>query len=138
MRIFDYIYFRIASLYLNTFKDKNGLALGALFVSLLQIFILGLLMNMTAILSQDFNSFVFDRFLNDDNYKIWKLFIAIFILGSNFYRYFSIINYEQLLNRWSYEDSVTKRNRGVNMTWFTIILFISVIGLALVRQIIYK
>jgi len=137
MRPFDYIYYRIASLYLSTFKDKTGTALGALFVSICHIFILGLIMNSIAILSRGFNAIVFDGFLNNHNYKSWNALIALVITGFNFFRYFSIVNYDSLKAKWSLEDSETKHKKGLTIACFSILLLISVIGLAIFRQKIY-
>jgi hypothetical protein len=94
MIIFDYVFYRIANLYLSSFKDKNGEALGALFVSLFQIFLIGLLLLIIAIFSKGFNSLIFDGYLNNPDYTLWKMLIPLVVLGFNFSRYFRFNNYD--------------------------------------------
>jgi hypothetical protein len=138
MRQFDYIYYRIASLYIDTFNDKRGVALGALFVALCQLFIIGSVITLIAILSRDFNSIVFDRFLSSSNHKLWTWLIAVSILGFNFHRYFVKLNYEYLKTKWILEDSMSKHQNGLIITWFSILIFILMVVLAILRKYSYK
>jgi hypothetical protein len=112
--------------------------LSVLFVSLIQIFIIGFIAILIAILSPDFNSIIFDRFLNNHNYKLWKTLIALLILGFNFHRYFAILNFDKIKTKLSFEDSKTKSRNGWILAWSIILIFITVIGLAILRQNIYK
>ena len=138
MAIFDYIFFRITNLYISSFKDKNGEALGALFVTLFQIFIIGLILLIFALLSESFNYFVFDGFLNNPDYKLRKMSIPIIVLGFNFYRYFQICNYGFLKVKWINEDSKTRYINGWIIAISVVLIFISMIFCAVSRQHLIK
>jgi len=124
-------------MYLNTFKDKNGESLGATFVALLQLSILCLVLILISIISKDFNTMVFSSFLNNPHYKLWKILLAVSVLGFNFYRYFTKKRYNTLKAKWMMEDSNTKYKNGLIIAWFTIIVLACGIGFAIIRQKMY-
>ena len=138
MTAFDYIFFRIASIYLNYFKDKSGEALGALFITLFQIFLLGLFVTTVALVSSNFNSLLFDQFLNNSEYKLWKTLIAILILGYNFRRYFIVKKFDSLNQEWLMEELSKKKRNGWIITCLTLFIFIFTIYLSILRQRLYK
>ena len=134
MKFFDYIFFRITSLYLNTFNDRNGESIGSLFLSLLQLFILLFILLLVAVFDEKINEIIFTNFFNNSKFRYWKILTALIILGFNFYRYFSIKNYSKLKSVWIFESSDTKRRNGWLITCFSIIIFCGTIGLAIIRQ----
>jgi hypothetical protein len=134
MQYFDYIFFRIASLYLNTFHDRNGESLASLFIALLQLFMLLSILLLMAIFYEKINVILFKEFLNNPKYLYWKILPAVLILGINFYRYFTIKTYSILKSEMIFESAETKRRNGWIITCFSILILFGTIGLAIIRQ----
>jgi hypothetical protein len=134
MKIFDYTFYRIASIYKNKFNDRNGEALAALFNSLIQIFILGIILLSIAVFSNNFNNLIFTDFFNNQEFKSWKILIALIILGFNMYRYFVVCNFDKCSNNWKYEDFQSKSRNGWMIFIISSMIFVVVIILALIRQ----
>lgn len=133
MNLFDYIFYRVADFYINTFNSKNGEALGALLVTLMQGFHIVSILIVCAFFSKDVNA-IFEanegKTLMQSNASI----LAIVVLAFNFYRYFKIKNYNTLKRMWIFEDNTTKANKGSLIILYIIINLILTISLSIYRK----
>jgi hypothetical protein len=93
MKVFDYIFYRVADFYIKIFNAKNGEALGALLVTLMQGFHLISVLIIFAFFSNDVNA-IFEANEGKNFMHSYASIIAIALLAFNFYRYFSVTNYD--------------------------------------------
>ncbi|HEY4788281.1 MAG TPA: hypothetical protein VIH57_19645, partial [Bacteroidales bacterium] len=85
MILFDYIFYRVADFYINTFKAKNGEALGALLVTLMQGFHIVSILIFCAFFSSDVNA-IFEANEGKTLMRSYASILAIAVLAFNFYR----------------------------------------------------
>lgn len=133
MMVFDYIFYRVANFYTNTFKDKNGEALGALLVTLLQGFHIVSILIIVAFFANSVNA-MFEANEGKNFMHSYASVLAIILLAFNFYRYFNIKNYDVLRKKWAFEDNATKTRKGMLIMGYITFNLIITIGLSIYRK----
>ncbi len=133
MILFDYIFYRVADFYINTFNAKNGEALGALLVTLLQGFHIVSILILCAFFSSDVNA-IFEINEGKTLMRSYASVLAIAVLAFNFYRYFKIKNYNTLREKWVFEDSTSKAKKGTMIVVYVIVNLTITIGLSIYRK----
>lgn len=103
MVFFDYIYYRIYSLYLNKFKDDIPMVYSISALSLVQYFNLFFVLTLLGKVN-----FLSIHLVSRNG----SIYLFLILLAINFFRYHFWCKYESLLDKWSCEKISVKSFRG--------------------------
>jgi hypothetical protein len=133
MKVFDYIFYRVADFYIKMFNAKNGEALGALLVTLMQGFHIVSILLIIAFFSNDVNA-IFEANEGKNFMHSYASLLAIALLAFNFYRYFSVTNYDIVRKKWGFEDIMSRNLKGLYIVVYMVLNMFITIGLSIYRK----
>lgn len=121
MLFFDYLFFRVSQYY-SRWSDDTNHVYGILFVSIIQVCLLGLISLVLSIFSQVLNDILFEQNENKNYLESPVSLIALCILALNYWRYTKVKSYKQLSRKWNSEIRSLRSVRKLQLIAISIII----------------
>ena len=134
IRFFDYLFYRVSDLYINKWKDSQGMMAGVGVVSIMQLIHLLFILLILALFSENINEVLFEKREGLNFMHSGIILPCLIVFAFNLYRYFKILPFEKTRKIWGNEKIKIKLERG---KWVVIYIILN-FGLTLFLSIYRK
>lgn len=134
MKIYNYLFYRVAGYYLNRWEDVRGPVYGITLVTLMQLFHLWTIFIIVALFSEQVNYYLFEKWETKTFLYSWILYPCLVAYGLNMLKYLKFTKYEYYKDKWIDENKTLRKKRGWLIILFILLTFLITILLAIYRK----
>lgn len=134
MRIYNYLFYRVAGYYLNRWEDVRGPIYGITLVTLMQLFHLWITLIIVSLFSYQVNYYLFEKWESKTFLYSWVLYPCLVAYSINMLKYLKFTKYEYYKEKWIDESKVLRKKRGWLIVLFILLTFLITILLAIYRK----